>query len=487
MSVPVIDVFAGPGGLNEGFSSLIDESGEPVFTTKASIEMDPIACDTLRLRAAVRESQRQTGEVSPRYRSFLRGEITEAELNLDDEFSVYLDAANKEVHEFELAEKDRKGSDVLIDEALREKRGEPWVLIGGPPCQAYSLAGRSRRTNDESFKEDHKHTLYREYLHIIQKFRPAVFVMENVKGMLSSQHAGGGIFDAIRRDLTNPAPGLEYNVRSFAVPGDGETLSPKDFIIRAEEYGVPQARHRVILLGVKSDINASIDRVLEPQEMVTVGEAIGHLPKIRSGVSPRSINSERDWKKSLLVARGLAGESKAYPKLHPMGQLRDKRKPSLRGDSVLEEWLTRESPGVWVQHESRFHMPADLERYAYLAYMARKGLTPRVNDLPEQLLPNHRNARRVNVPFADRFRVQRKDRPSSTIVSHIAKDGHYFIHYDPEQMRSLSVREAARLQTFPDNYFFQGNRTQQYHQVGNAVPPFLAKQLAEVVAEILGV
>lgn len=487
MSVPVIDVFAGPGGLNEGFSSLIDESGEPVFTTKASIEMDPIACDTLRLRAAVRESQRQTGEVSPRYRSFLRGEITEAELNLDDEFSVYLDAANKEVHEFELAEKDRKGSDVLIDEALREKRGEPWVLIGGPPCQAYSLAGRSRRTNDESFKEDHKHTLYREYLHIIQKFHPAVFVMENVKGMLSSQHAGGGIFDAIRRDLTNPAPGLEYNVRSFAVPGDGETLSPKDFIIRAEEYGVPQARHRVILLGVKSDINASIDRVLEPQEMVTVGEAIGHLPKIRSGVSPRSINSERDWKKSLLVARGLAGESKAYPKLHPMGQLRDKRKPSLRGDSVLEEWLTRESPGVWVQHESRFHMPADLERYAYLAYMARKGLTPRVNDLPEQLLPNHRNARRVNVPFADRFRVQRKDRPSSTIVSHIAKDGHYFIHYDPEQMRSLSVREAARLQTFPDNYFFQGNRTQQYHQVGNAVPPFLAKQLAEVVAEILGV
>jgi len=487
MSIPVIDVFAGPGGLNEGFSSLIDESGEPVFTTKASIEMDPIACDTLRLRAAVRESLRQTGEVSPRYRSFLRGEITEAELNLDDEFSSYLNAAEKEVHEFELAEKDRKKSDGLIDGALEERSDEPWVLIGGPPCQAYSLAGRSRRTNDESFKDDHKHTLYREYLHIIQKFHPAVFVMENVKGMLSSQHAGGGIFDAIRRDLTNPAPGLEYNVRSFTVPGDGESLAPKDFIIRAEEYGVPQARHRVILLGVRSDIDGKTDRVLEPQEMVTVGETIDNLPKIRSGVSPRSTNSKEDWDKSLLVARGLAGVNKAYLKLHPMGQLRDKRKPALRGDSVLEEWLTRESPGIWVQHESRFHMPADLERYAYLAYMAQKGLTPRVNDLPDQLLPNHRNARRENVPFADRFRVQRKDRPSSTIVSHIAKDGHYFIHYDPEQMRSLSVREAARLQTFPDNYFFRGNRTQQYHQVGNAVPPFLAKQLAEVVAEILGV
>lgn len=485
MSFPVIDVFAGPGGLNEGFSSY-KSNGQYVFSTKASIEMDPIACKTLRLRAAVRSSQRETGAVPQAYFEFLRGVISEVELRGHDDFAAHLKAADAEVHQFELAEASREESDKRITQALGSKGDDAWVLIGGPPCQAYSLAGRSRRTNDETFKDDHKHTLYREYLHIIQQFRPAVFVMENVKGMLSSQHKGGGIFEAIRRDLTNPAPGLEYSVRSFAVAGEGDELSPRDFILRSEDYGVPQSRHRVILLGVRSDIDPQIDNVLKRQNTVTVDEAIGHLPKIRSGATPRGTNSPDTWIKSLLVAREFAGVEKEYPKLPRMGEVRDRRKPSLAGDSTLESWLTKDTPGVWVQHESRFHMPSDLERYAYLAYKARTGPTPKVNDLPELLRPNHANVARENVPFADRFRVQRAERPSSTIVSHIAKDGHYFIHPDPEQMRSLSVREAARLQTFPDNYFFLGNRTQQYHQVGNAVPPLLANQLAKIVAEILG-
>jgi DNA (cytosine-5)-methyltransferase 1 len=133
-------------------------------------------------------------------------------------------------------------------------------------------------------------------------------------------------------------------------------------------------------------------------------------------------------------------------------------------------------------------MAGDLARYAFLAEKARRdGEQVRVNDLPDALIPDHRNARRVDAPFADRFRVQLADRPSSTVTSHIAKDGHYYIHPDPLQTRSLTVREAARLQTFPDNYFFMGNRTQQYHQVGNAVPPFLARQLGKVVAGVLGV
>jgi DNA (cytosine-5)-methyltransferase 1 len=130
-------------------------------------------------------------------------------------------------------------------------------------------------------------------------------------------------------------------------------------------------------------------------------------------------------------------------------------------------------------------MEADLARYAYLAVLASRGVFPRVADLPPELKPRHRNVDEEEPPFTDRFKVQVWDRPSSTIVSHISKDGHYFIHPDPDQMRSLTVREAARLQTFPDDYWFHGSRTMQYHQVGNAVPPLLARQIAQRVADVL--
>jgi DNA (cytosine-5)-methyltransferase 1 len=153
--------------------------------------------------------------------------------------------------------------------------------------------------------------------------------------------------------------------------------------------------------------------------------------------------------------------------------------------SPLRDWLEDERLDGVAQHEARRHMTSDLERYAYLAHVAlSSGKAPKLKDLPVELLPNHRNASRADAPFADRFRVQRWDEPSTTVVSHIAKDGHYYIHPDPSQMRSLTVREAARLQTFPDNYLFVGNRTQQFHQVGNAVPPLLARQIGLVVASL---
>lgn len=131
-------------------------------------------------------------------------------------------------------------------------------------------------------------------------------------------------------------------------------------------------------------------------------------------------------------------------------------------------------------------MEGDVQRYLFCASHAWCGRgTPKLQDFPDFLMPAHANVREGL--FNDRFRVQLRDRPASTVASHISKDGHYYIHYDPTQCRSLSVREAARLQTFPDDYFFEGTRTQQYHQVGNAVPPFLARQLAKVVAQTLGV
>lgn len=159
------------------------------------------------------------------------------------------------------------------------------------------------------------------------------------------------------------------------------------------------------------------------------------------------------------------------------------------GDAILAAWL--QDPrleNVVVQHAARSHMSEDLLRYHYLAVRAEGGVRqPTVNELPPPLMPKHRNVGLANTPFVDRFRVQEWDRPSSTVVAHISKDGHHYIHPDAEQMRSLTVREAARLQTFPDNYFFRGPRTAQFQQVGNAVPPLLAYQLGEKVLRILSV
>jgi DNA (cytosine-5)-methyltransferase 1 len=140
-------------------------------------------------------------------------------------------------------------------------------------------------------------------------------------------------------------------------------------------------------------------------------------------------------------------------------------------------------------HETRGHIAEDLRRYFYAAVFAAVSNPPRsplLQDFPGSLLPDHKNVGEAlkTTKFNDRFRVQLADRPSTTVVSHISKDGHYYIHYDPSQCRSLTVREAARLQTFPDNYFFEGPRTEQYHQVGNAVPPLLARQIAEIVADL---
>ncbi len=139
-------------------------------------------------------------------------------------------------------------------------------------------------------------------------------------------------------------------------------------------------------------------------------------------------------------------------------------------------------------HETRAHLTGDIHRYFYAAVFAQvMGRSPTLKDFPAELLPNHDNVKEAlkSSKFNDRFRVQISGRPSTTVVSHISKDGHYYIHYDPSQCRSLTVREAARLQTFPDNYFFEGNRTQQYHQVGNAVPPLLANKIAAIVYKVL--
>lgn len=487
--IPLIDVFAGPGGLNEGFSSLVSTDGSSVFQTVSSFELDPVACATLRLRATLRRYRAEHGSNPGAYYRFLEGDLTLEELCDTRALRHHFHKASDEVHEAALGPTNRAETNTLIEAALTQglhSKDDPWVLVGGPPCQAYSLAGRSRRTGDPTFADDHKHTLYREYLAILRRFAPPIFVMENVKGMLSSRHEGGAIFSRILDDLRNPRRDLTYSIRSFVV-GTSDP-QPSEFVIRSENYGVPQKRHRVILLGVRSDIGPST-APLEPAEQVTIDQAIGSLPAIRSQVSPRSNDSVDTWLAARRVAWQLSGTRRTTsPSVAPpLGSAAWTRGEIPRGSLPLGRWLVDPQAQGISLHQSRAHMPQDLWRYGYLALMAELGKFPKLADLPPQLVPNHRNALRPDAPFADRFRVQRAHEPSTTVVSHIAKDGHYYIHPDPLQMRSFTVREAARLQTFPDDYFFVGNRTQQYHQVGNAVPPLLARQLGRTVADLLGI
>lgn len=484
--IPVVDLFAGPGGLNEGFSAHVNDRGERLFGTVASFEMDSTAVRTLQLRAALRRLGEPHG-YPDLYYNFLNGCP-----GLDALMSNALVAkavhsvAEEEIHQVELGEEARP----RVDEIIRRRLGgrDPWVLIGGPPCQAYSLVGRARRTHDESFSEDKKHFLFREYLHIIETFRPTIFVMENVKGLLSATHSGRNMFQVIMDDLS--VGGL-YTIRSLVV--DKESLDPHDYVVRAEQYGVPQRRHRVILVGLRNDAHLRMGTLIPASEEATVRTAIGGMPPVRSILSPRHHDSDQAWND----VRNKMRDSFNLPPL-PIGTVPRRGDDPLKGavrfhsavpdsdNARLMDWLEDRRLEVPSLHEARAHMCSDLLRYEYLAQTMRvSGARPTVRELPSGLKPNHRNVSEERTPFLDRFKVQQWGRPSSTVTSHIAKDGHYYIHPDPDQMRSLTVREAARLQTFPDDYFFMGNRTSQYHQVGNAVPPYLAKQIAQVVATAL--
>ncbi len=508
----MIDLFAGPGGLGEGFASFADSRGSRRFQIALSIEMNTAAHQTLELRSFFRHLSGR--EALHDYYEFLRGALSRKDL-----FKRHGDAAQAAEVEtwcFRLGRQPEKVYDRIYN-ALTARNG-PWLLIGGPPCQAYSIAGRSHYRDGR--RRWRKQRLYQHYLDIIARFRPTAFIMENVKGLLSSKVGKQPIFQQICNDLANPAAASTADDWPASVNGNGsngrlqspdryriyslvgDSLFPEggDFVICAEKYGIPQRRHRVIILGVRSDVG-ELPRPLEPQsDVVTVEDVIEGLPPLRSQLS-RGRDSFESWVAALQYGLKIGAFDAADPETRAKirAAIADTRTcQEIGGRFVsggfpprrLAKELFRQDLGGVCNHQARAHMQEDLWRYIFTAsYAEQHKKSPYLKDFPLRLLPNHQSVADALLTrhghFSDRFRAQLRDEPATTVTSHIAKDGHYFIHYDAAQCRSLSVREAARLQTFADDYFFEGNRTQQYTQVGNAVPPLLARQLAAVVCPIL--
>lgn len=496
-SYPVIDIFAGPGGLGEGFSSLI--SGKKYsFKTLTSIERDPFAHRTLLLRHFFRNFDPH--KPPKEYYEYLAGER-----QFDDFENIYPEQWNEACNsalKISLGEESHNEVKKIISKKL--KGHKKWVLVGGPPCQAYSLVGRSRRANDPDFEQDEKHFLYKEYLKIITDHKPPVFVMENVKGLLSAKVNNEPVIQKIIRDLSHPKKavgrsdnGLSYKLYSLSERGEfKEDVDPASFVVKAENYGVPQARHRMFIVGIRSDLNVAPE-ILQEEVAPSVKKVIGKMPKIRSGISKGEDSSE-NWQSLLREApkskwfKNVAAVNDGYSEIlkrHVSSRLPSRRLSNrCTRPEVMQNWYCDENLKVMTLHESRSHMETDIHRYLFVSsYSKILKASPKLSDFPDELLPQHKNveAGKKGKMFADRFRVQLPGRVSTTITSHISKDGHYYIHYDPSQCRSLTVREAARLQTFPDNYHFEGPRTSQYHQVGNAVPPYLAVQIAEIIKDVL--
>jgi len=505
-----VDLFSGPGGLAEGFAGFRGSGYRRRFSIALSVEKNQDAYRTLRLRTFLRMFG---GRFPSEYYDFLNSAVSEE----PDWGTLYPNRWAAACDETRCLQMGTRGASAFLRrriEAIRDQHGGRTVLLGGPPCQSYSVIGRSRNAGNHRYNadEDDRLWLYEQYVTVLARLRPAVAVMENVKGMLSARRNDRLIFPEIMHSLRHAGGKNSYklfalNARTGACSWDGR-LEPSDFLIHAEDHGVPQSRHRVFVVCVRGDLAATLPDAylprLEPQRgTVSVKDVIGAMPRLRSrlsrGDTPNtwrravraacdlveasqplmSRTEEKRFQRALARARATA-KGPPLPWRHASGEV---NLPECCPPALLE-WIFDENLERLPNNETRSHMADDLARYLFAAaFGCAFRRSPKSCDFPGVLAPNHANWHSGN--FDDRYRVQVAGSPCTTITSHIAKDGHYFIHHDPGQCRSLTVREVARLQTFPDNYFFHGSRTQQYIQVGNAVPPYLAYQIARTLWKIL--
>jgi DNA (cytosine-5)-methyltransferase 1 len=385
-----IDLFAGCGGLSEGFY-------RQGFEALAHVEINHWACETLRAR-----------------------------------MTHY---GYKNVEE-EVIEHDITADDIIerLDNAVKDRPVD--IIIGGPPCQAYSTAGRVR--DGKKMATDARNYLFESYVRILEHYNPKFFVFENVTGLLNAKVEGALIFPRVISALGN-----KYKVIS----------DPDILVHNTADYGVPQLRKRVIIMGVRNDINKDVVQLysdvikthwnpeVSPRDrkgmkhFVDVKQALGDLPPVEPGHDASTDSFNYPCNNEFLKRIGKPG-------IHPL-----------------------------LDHVARNHNELDRERFQVMIHNHWSFGQLR-REMPQY---EHEHAR----VFDNSYVVQWWDLPSKTILAHIHKDGFQFIHPDEVQRRTFTVREAARIQSFPDDFEFKGSRGEKYKQIGNAVPPLFAEALAK--------
>lgn len=396
-----IDLFSGAGGLSEGF---INAGFKPI----AHVEIDKKACETLETRLVYHKLNSENNLKN--YYDYISGKISRIDL-LNHFSSPEISAS---VINIAIGGNNNKIIFETIDKLAKGKEID--LIIGGPPCQAYSLVGRSRDKN--RMKNDPRNFLYKEYAKFLKKYEPKVFVFENVMGLITAKN--GSYFKNMRAYFKRIGYELDFTIQ------------------KSEEFGVLQKRRRIILIGWKkgSDFKYPV------------------FDKIKEEFNTSQIFSD-------------------LKKLKP-GEQNNVTKYANKTTTYLERFQLRNGVDFVTQHIARPHNERDLNIYK-IAIKKWLEKTERLKypDLPTKL-KTHKNEK----AFVDRFKVVDINGLSHTMVAHIAKDGHHYIYPDTKQVRSISVREAARIQSFPDDYYFEGGRTAAFRQIGNAVPPLMAKEIA---------
>lgn len=391
-----IDLFAGCGGLSEGFY-------KQGFKALTHVEIDHSACKSLRTRM--------------KYYGYAENEISVLEKDITD--------------------------DNILNLIETEIKNEPVdLLIGGPPCQAYSSLGRAKDEN--GMQGDPRNFLFESYERILNHFKPKIFVFENVTGLLTARLGNKNIVDIILKKL-----GKEYNLIS----------DPKEMVLNSCDYGVPQIRKRIILIGVRKDVK------IDPKEI--------YSGIVKTHYNPDTLDKEKANRKKFVTVKDAISD---LPTLKA-GQGKKLIKHSVNKWNEFLERVRTKNENTLFDHVARNHNDADKKRYHVMSKNKWS-----FQDLLEKRPDLNHIKQRV---FGNSYVVQFWDLPARTIIAHLYKDGNQFIHPDSKQERTLTPREAARLQSFPDDFVFEGSRTQQYKQIGNAVPPLMAEAIAKSIKKAL--